>query len=55
VNVTALQPDEIGYHIITITHDLLKKLDWLGKSLDQYLLETAGMFRGDAMAAGFTL
>ena len=50
-----VQADEIGCHIITITHDLLKKLDCLGKSLEQYSLETVRMFHGDAVAAGFTL
>jgi transaldolase len=50
-----VQADEVGCHIITITHDLLKKLDCLGKSLEQYSLETVRMFHGDAVAAGFTL
>jgi transaldolase len=50
-----VQADEIGCHIITITHDLLKKLDSLGKSLEQYSLETVQMFHDDALAAGFTL
>jgi transaldolase len=50
-----VQADQVGCHIITITHDLLKKLDCLGKSLEQYSLETVRMFHGDAIAAGFTL
>lgn len=50
-----VQADRVGCHIITITHDLLKKLDCLGKSLEQYSLETVRMFQGDAIAAGFTL
>ncbi len=50
-----VQADEIGCHIITITHDLLKKLDGLGKSLEQFSLETVRMFHDDALAAGFTL
>jgi transaldolase len=50
-----VQADEIGCHIITVTHDLLKKLDCLGKSLEQYSLETVRMFHDDAVAAGFTL
>lgn len=50
-----VQADRVGCHIITITHDLLKKLDCLGKSLEQYSLETVRMFQGDALAAGFTL
>jgi transaldolase len=50
-----VQANEVGCHIITITHDLLKKLDGLGKSLEQYSLETVRMFHGDALAAGYRL
>jgi transaldolase len=50
-----VQADEVGCHIITVTHDLLKKLDCLGKGLEQYSLETVRMFHDDAAAAGFTL
>ncbi|MFI5009177.1 MAG: transaldolase [Solirubrobacterales bacterium] len=50
-----VQANQVGCHIITITHDLLKKLDCLGKKLEQYSLETVRMFHGDASAAGFTL
>jgi transaldolase len=50
-----VQANDVGCHIITITHDLLKKLDGLGKSLEQYSLETVRMFHSDALAAGFEL
>ncbi len=50
-----VQADQVGCHIITMTGDLLKKLDCLGKDLEQYSLETVKMFHGDAVAAGFTL
>ena len=50
-----MQADQVGCHIITMTHDLLKKLESLGKNLDQFSLETVQMFRRDAIAAGFTL
>jgi transaldolase len=50
-----VQADQVGCHIITITHDLLAKLDCLGKSLEQYSLETVRMFHRDALAAGFAL
>jgi transaldolase len=46
---------ELGCHIITVTHDLLKKLDLLGKDLIQFSLETVQMFHRDAVAAGFSL
>ena len=50
-----VQADQVGCHIITMTHDLLGKLDLLGKNLEQFSLETVQMFRRDAIAAGFTL
>jgi transaldolase len=50
-----VQASQIGCHIITVTHDLLKKLDCLGKKLEQFSLETVRMFHDDAAAAGFTL
>jgi len=50
-----IQANEVGCHIITITHDLLRKLDGLGKSLEQFSLETVRMFHDDALAAGFEL
>jgi transaldolase len=50
-----VQADAVGCHIITLSHDLLAKLDSLGKNLDQFSLETVQMFRRDAVAAGFTL
>ncbi len=50
-----VQADRVGCHIITFTHDLLKKLDCLGKGLEQYSLETVRMFHDDAAAAGFAL
>jgi transaldolase len=53
--LNVVQADQIGCHIITVTHDLLKKLDLLGKDLLQYSLETVQMFHRDAQAAGFTL
>jgi transaldolase len=53
--LNAVQADQVGCHIITMTHDLLKKLDNLGKELDQFSLETVQMFRTDALAAGFSL
>jgi transaldolase len=50
-----VQANDVGCHIITITHELLRKLDGLGKSLEQFSLETVRMFHDDALAAGFTL
>jgi transaldolase len=50
-----IQADSIGCHIITMTHELLKKLDGLGKDLEQFSLETVQMFHRDALAAGLTI
>jgi transaldolase len=53
--LNVVQADQIGCHIITVTHDLLKKLGSLGKDLDQFSLETVQMFHADAVTAGFSL
>jgi transaldolase len=53
--LNVVQADRIGCHIITLTRELLAKVDLLGKDLDQFSLETVQMFRSDAIAAGFTL
>jgi transaldolase len=47
--------DQVGCHIITVTHDVLKKLPLVGKDLDEYSLDTVKMFRSDAVKAGFKL
>ena len=49
------QADDLGVHIITVTHDLLKKLPLLGRDLDAFSLETVRMFHNDAMTAGYLL
>jgi transaldolase len=47
--------NQVGCHIITVTHDVLKKLSLVGKDLDEYSLDTVKMFRNDAVKAGFQL
>jgi transaldolase len=47
--------DEVGCHIITVTHDLLKKLSLVGKDLDEFSLDTVKMFYEDARKAGYQL
>jgi transaldolase len=47
--------DAVGCHIITVTHDILKKLPLVGYSLDDYSLDTVKMFYNDAAQAGFVL
>ena len=53
--LNVVQADQVGAHIITMTHELFAKLDNLGKDLAQFSLETVQMFRRDALSAGFTL
>ena len=50
-----VQAEEIGCHIITVTHDLLKKLPLIGRDLTEYSLDTVKMFVNDARAANFVL
>jgi transaldolase len=50
-----VQANDVGCHIITMTSDLLRKLDGLGKDLEQFSLETVQMFHRDAAEAGFAL
>lgn len=50
-----VQADDIGCDIITVTHDLLKKLHLLGRDLTAFSLETVRMFHDDAHAAGYAL
>ncbi|HSW70137.1 MAG TPA: transaldolase [Gammaproteobacteria bacterium] len=49
------QANEAGCHIITVAHDLLKKLDLVGKDLQKLTLETVKTFYDDAMKAGLSL
>lgn len=53
--LNVFQADAIGCHIITATHDILKKLELVGKDLLRYSLETVKMFHDDAQKAGCTL
>jgi transaldolase len=50
-----VQADQIGCHVITVTHDLLKKLSGIGKDLEEFSLDTVRMFHRDAANAGFSL
>jgi transaldolase len=53
--LNAVQANAIGCDIITMTHDLLKKLRTLGRDLNEFSLETVKMFRDDAVRAGYDL
>lgn len=49
------QANAIGCQIITVTHDILKKLSQVGYDLDSFSLDTVKMFYNDATQAGFRL
>ena len=49
------EADAVGCHVITVTHDLLKKLSLVGKDLEDFSLDTVKMFFDDACAAGFSV
>jgi transaldolase len=50
-----IQAAEVGCHIITVTPDLLKKLELVGKDLGEFSLDTVKMFHRDAVDAGYVL
>ena len=49
------QAENLGCHIITVPHDLLKKLKNINKDLNKYSLETVSSFYKDAVKAGFKI
>lgn len=49
------QADSIGCHIITVTNDVLKKINLIGKNLEEFSLDTVVMFHRDALEADYTL
>ena len=53
--LNVFQANEIGCHIITATNDILKKLELVGKDLDEYSLETVKMFHTDATKSKFSI
>jgi len=53
--LNVFQADEIGCQIITVTNDILKKLELVDYNLSSYSLDTVKMFYNDAVAAGFKI
>ena len=49
------QADEMGCQIITVTNDIIKKLQLVDYNLSTYSLDTVKMFYNDALSAGFKL
>ena len=50
-----VQAAQVGCDIITVTPDLLKKLELVGKDLAEFSLDTVKMFYKDAQDAGYKL
>ena len=53
--LNVVQAAEIGCDVITVTHDLLRKLDGLGRDLTEFSLDTVRMFHRDAELSGYSL
>jgi len=53
--LNVFQADEIGCQIITVTNDILKKLELVDYNLNTYSLDTVKMFYNDALAAGYDI
>lgn len=49
------QAEEVGAHIITVTHDILKKLAMIGFDHHDLSVETVKMFYEDGQKVGYTL
>ncbi len=50
-----IQADAVGCHIITVTTDVLRRLEVVGRDLHAHSLDTVRMFHNDAKRAGYTL
>jgi transaldolase len=53
--LNVIQAAQIGCDIITVTPDILKKLDLVGRDLSDYSLDTVKMFYNDASSSGYSL
>jgi transaldolase len=50
-----IQADMVGCHVITVTREILAKIDLIGRDLTELSLDTVKMFRHDALGVGLTL
>ena len=53
--INIIQADKIGCHIITVSNDIIKKLQFINYNLEEYSLDTVKMFHKDAVEAGFKI
>ena len=47
--LNVFQADQIGCHVITVTKDIIKKLQIVGYDLEEYSLDTVKAFHKDAV------
>ncbi len=50
-----MQAENVGCHIVTVSNDILKKLDKWGYDLERLSLDTVRMFYEDGKQAGYSL
>lgn len=50
-----VEAEESGAHIITVTEDIMRRLNLLDKDLNEFSRETALMFHNDALACGLSV
>ena len=53
--LNVIQADQIGCHIITVTKDIIKKLQLINYDLEEYSLDTVKIFYKDAVDANFKI
>ena len=53
--INIFQANQINCQIITVPHDILKKISLIGKNLENLSLETVQMFLSDATKAGYKI
>jgi transaldolase len=53
--LNVFQAEQSGCHIITVTHELLRKLNGVGRDLTTVSLDIVKMFHDDALRSGLTL
>ena len=53
--INIIQADKIGCHIITVSKDIIKKLQFFNYSLEDYSLDTVKAFYKDAVDANFKI
>jgi len=49
------QAEDCKVHIITMTNDLIKKVEKFGRELEDVSLDTVKMFYNDALSSGYEL